>query len=93
MTYSPRTEALAFRIWSHCQPIEWDITVPDLADALDEPTNRVRTVVNLKGWQTRLRSVKARDEDSGAHMRNAFDGPTYLRRGDVDFRVSIGAAE
>jgi len=90
---NPRTHALAFRIWQHCQPIDWNITVPDLAEALNEPTGRVRSVVTLKGWQTRLRSVRARDEDSGAHMRNAFDGPVYLRRGDLDVRFSVGAME
>ena len=90
---TPRSETLAFRAWAHCQPIGWNITIRDLAEALGESVSRTRSVVVGKGWQQRLRAGTAQHEDSAAHMRNAFDGPVYLRRGDIDARIVIGADE
>lgn len=58
MALNPKTEALAFRIWAHCEPRSWNLNMSDLADALGESTHRVRMVVQKKGWLSRLRASK-----------------------------------
>jgi hypothetical protein len=52
---TPRTQALAYRIWGYCDPREWDCTYNEIADALDVSVKRVGKVVQLKGWASRLR--------------------------------------
>jgi len=58
MTLSPRSEALALRIYNHCVPLEWDCTHADVADALGVSVGRVRSVCKVKGWNQRLRVTK-----------------------------------
>ena len=59
MTLSPRSEALALRIYNHCVPLEWDCTHADVADALGVGVRLVVAVCRDKGWNQRLRvSVK-----------------------------------
>lgn len=53
---NPRTEALAFRIWQHCNQIGWNCTMRECARALGEPIARVRRVCAMKGWTGRLRA-------------------------------------
>ena len=55
---NPRTEALAFRIWQHCEPKGWDCTSQEIAEALDEPRQRVISVMHWKGWSWKLRRTK-----------------------------------
>jgi hypothetical protein len=59
---TPRSEALAFRIWQYCEPREWiNITVPEIAEELDECPKRIGSVMKLKGWHQRLNgSAKGR---------------------------------
>lgn len=52
-----RQETLAYLVWAHCQPIGWDITMSQCADAIGAPLGRVRGVVQVKGWSGRFRSV------------------------------------
>lgn len=54
---SPRTEALAFRIWQVCEPKGWDITLDDLADRLDVAADRVLWVLRAKDWAGRIRAI------------------------------------
>jgi len=68
MTLSPRSEALALRIYNHCVPLEWDCTHADVADALGVGVRQVGTVCKVKGWNQRLRvtttNFNTRREDS-----------------------------
>jgi len=52
---SPRAQALAYRIWAYCQPREWDVTIGEIAEALDESMPRVRAVMVWRGWSGRVR--------------------------------------
>ena len=54
MTFNPRQEALALRIYSHCDPLGWDCTHGDVDEALG--------VCRSKDWSHRLR-VTRRDYD------------------------------
>lgn len=56
MRLSPRSEALAYRIWAYANPLGWDCTLAELADALDAKFASVRVVVSTKGWAGRLRA-------------------------------------
>jgi hypothetical protein len=60
---TPRSEALAFRIWAYCEPRGWDVTSPEIAEALGEPMPRVRLVCAMKGWTIRLRASQRHDMD------------------------------
>lgn len=65
---TPRSQALAFRIWAYCEPRGWDCTLTEVADALDESINRVRGVCQWRGWTERMRSQ---------HTFN-YDFPSWL---------------
>jgi len=66
---TPATNALRFRIWQHCQPLGWNVTLVDLAEVLDEDINRVRAVVQHAGWSGRLRSAQVDNFDpNGFHL-------------------------
>jgi len=56
MRLSPRSEALAYRIWAYANPLGWDCTLAELADALGAKFASVRVVVSMKGWSGRLRA-------------------------------------
>tara|TARA_R110000737_G_scaffold139488_5_gene170312 strand:- start:3 stop:254 length:252 start_codon:yes stop_codon:yes gene_type:complete len=56
MKMNPKTEALAFRIWQHCEPLGWDITLADCAKQMGERLGSVRRVVVVKDWGNRFRA-------------------------------------
>ena len=53
---TPRTEALAFRIWAFAKPKEWDCNIHEIAAFLEETPQRISAVCMRKGWTNRLRS-------------------------------------
>lgn len=55
----PKLMALAYRIWAYATPREWDVTLAEIADELDEDINRVRAVVQHRGWLGRIRKATA----------------------------------
>ena len=57
MKLSPKSEALAFRIWQYAAPREWNVTLAEIADHLGESLSRVRGVVVAKGWFVRIRAM------------------------------------
>jgi hypothetical protein len=56
---TPRSEALAFRIWAYANPLGWDCSAKDIAEALGETWHRVVKVLQLKGWSHRIRRDSA----------------------------------
>ena len=48
--------ALAYRVWAYAEPLGWDCTVSEIADAIGASPTAVGRVVSLKGWQTRVRT-------------------------------------
>ena len=65
MTFNPRTEALALRIYNHCTPLGWDCTHGDVADALDVTLGKVVNLCRVKGWNQRLRVTSQGQNDFG----------------------------
>lgn len=59
-----RINARAFMIWREAEAHNWDCTLGDIADALDETIVAVANTCRARGWLTRLRSMKA---DHSAH--------------------------
>jgi hypothetical protein len=55
---TPATHALRFRIWRYCQPLEWNVTNAEIAEALGEGVHRVRMVTTSAGWAQRLRAAR-----------------------------------
>jgi hypothetical protein len=53
----PRTEAIAFRIWSYCEAFGWAQTMAEIAEALDLTTQQVNNILVQKGWNDRVRRV------------------------------------
>lgn len=53
--FSPPVEALAYRIWGWARLRDWDCSLVEVAEALDEPVVRVARVAALKGWKDRFR--------------------------------------
>lgn len=52
---SPRTEAVAYRIWGYAEPLGWNCTSAQIAEGIGEPIGAVRKVIGLKGWANRVR--------------------------------------
>lgn len=52
---SPRAEAAAFIIWADCRTHGWDRQVTEIAATTGMSAQRVIRIVQLKGWQNRLR--------------------------------------
>ena len=73
MTLSPRSEALALRIYNHCVPLEWDCTHEDVADALGEDVRRVGNVCRGNGWNQRLRVTAKNFNGRREYAINAHD--------------------
>ena len=52
---TPRSEALAYRIWAYAKPREWNVTLAEIADALGESHKRVLAICRIKKWLDRVR--------------------------------------
>lgn len=74
MTDNPQAKrmALEFRIWQHCAPLGWDLTMKDCARALDVHYMQIVWAARRKGWLSRFRAAKL---DVG-HGAGHWDGPT-----------------
>lgn len=73
---TPRSQALAFRVWQVADPEGWDMTHAEIAEALGVSTGRVRAVCGLKGWSSRVRaSEPSKAAQAGARARyDDFEG-------------------
>ena len=75
---SPATQALAYRIWAHCQPIGWNCTIAEIADALGVDWRRVQSTMVLKGWSGRVRRGVNRRVADFTHSIAKFDRTDLL---------------
>lgn len=71
---TPRSEALAYRIWAYAEPKGWDVSILELSIALDEHHGHIGRVCSAKDWTHRFRA----SEGSGA---GPFGTSTYHIRG------------
>jgi len=73
---NPRTQAIAYRIWCHADPRGWDVSIPELAEALEVRKGVIIGVCQHKGWLDRLRV--ARQDRSGDGRWS--EAPLHVRR-------------
>lgn len=81
MMFNPRTEALAYRIWAYAEPLGWDVSVDDIAAALDVSASRAGRILSIKGWLGRLRASRSQIKQSA--WLDAADADHLLDIGDV----------
>ena len=86
---SPRSEALAFRIWRECEPIGWNCTVSECAAALDVPQPRVTSIVRAKGWTGRFRRTGL--EGTGPNFGEAVSSSDAARLAGLRLGVEVMA--
>jgi hypothetical protein len=60
---TPRTQALAYRIWAYAKPREWNVTIEEVADELRESPHSVRAVIQHRGWLDRIRRASPADSE------------------------------
>ena len=89
MTASPRTLALRYRIWAHCEPLGWDTSVREIAEALDEPTISIAKVVSHAGWQTRLRAPASAINGEIWYRRATNANPSRVIGDVVSGRIGV----
>lgn len=77
---SPKSEAIAFRMWAFATPLGWDTTIREVAEHLDVSTGTARNIAQLKGWLSRFRKGgKGEDFGRGSPVpKNWGDGPNDL---------------
>jgi hypothetical protein len=73
MLRDPKTEAVAFRIWQYAKPQGWNVTISDIASALDLNRRRVRATLAIKGWSTRVRASLPAENDLREDFRSVVD--------------------
>lgn len=69
-----KTEALAFLIWRHANPLEWNMTYVEVAEALGVSKERVRAICSLKKWTNRFRAPPSSGAFQGYMNRQGLAG-------------------
>lgn len=83
MKLTPKSEALAFRIWQYAAPREWNVTLAEIADHLGESVYRVSTTMRWRGWLSRVRVTQADGVESGFRQvggTNRYSGQAVASR-------------
>jgi hypothetical protein len=55
-TMTPRAMAHAYMIHAYAEPLEWNVTIQDIADATGLANNRIGRILRDKGWFSRVRT-------------------------------------
>ena len=72
---SPKVEALAYRIHAHASDLGWNVSLNEIAKALDVSTARARRTMHLKGWLHRIRrNGRARQDTTDSYITRTVDG-------------------
>lgn len=71
---SPRTEALAYRIWCYADPRGWDVTLHDVAEAVGCNYHTALNICRYKGWLGRTRPTKIDRAGFRPTLRPSYDG-------------------
>lgn len=79
---TPRTHAIAYRIWADCEMWGWNRTIAEIAESVDEPYHTVRAIIGHRRWTGRIKSMQTRQYDVsdklfGSHFLS-FDVPVHM---------------
>lgn len=83
-----RFETIAFRMWQYAEPLGWDCTARDVADAIGVTYQSIGHVARMKGWTTKLRAHK---QDRYHADANAYSRETAMTFAGI--KQSAGLAE
>jgi len=53
---TPRSMAQAYLIHAYAAPLEWNVTIQDIADATGLANNHIGRILRAKGWFSRVRT-------------------------------------
>ena len=53
---TPRSMAQAYLIQRYAAPLEWNVTIQDIADATGLANNRIGRILRANGWFSRVRT-------------------------------------
>lgn len=85
---TPKSEAIAFRIWQYASPREWNVTYTELAEEMEIPVQTASTVIHGKGWQSRVRNSGAPRGADGKMPGNSSWAAERLARDIASGRVT-----
>lgn len=66
---NPRANYIAYRIWAYATPREWNVTIYEISDEIDENWRTICNICIHKGWLGRLRQVSAHN---GVHYTKLY---------------------
>ena len=78
---TPRTEAIAFRMWAYCEPLGWNCTFGEVAEHLGVNIKSVVSVATMRKWTDRMRG-----NPEPAHYRAVTHGFGPMHGGRVLLR-------
>ena len=74
-------EARAFAIWRFAQPLDWDVSMDEIADAVGLTRSQVNNAISAKGWGGKIgmgRNAGSRDNGiRAAHMLHKRAGRRF----------------
>ena len=73
---TPRTEAIAYRVWAYAAPRGWNVTIVEVAEEIGVEWQSVRSVMVHKKWIGRLRNGST-TQDAFTHGAR-FGGPMVI---------------
>jgi len=85
---SVKAMVLRYRIWAYAAPMGWNVTVQDIADALNDTPSRIATVLHLAGWTHRIRVSRHDQRAIGGGLSTKHLDPAALagvRFGDMEY--------
>lgn len=81
---TPRSMALAYRIWADCKTHGWDRTLEQIAGSLGEDIPRIRRIAQMKNWLNRFRAGADHWRDGG-YVTTSMDAQLERLGGDHSY--------
>lgn len=53
---TPRAMTNAYLVHAYCAPLEWNVTIQDIADATGLANSHVGRILQINGWTSRVRT-------------------------------------
>tara|TARA_R110000772_G_scaffold31234_7_gene77226 strand:- start:245 stop:502 length:258 start_codon:yes stop_codon:yes gene_type:complete len=76
-----KIDVLAFRIWAHCKPLDWNLTIRECSEQMGITLGSTLNTVRAKGWVSRFaHEVPISINDSWHNARS----PNVLTTNDVE---------
>lgn len=91
---TPKTAALAYRIWAYANPRGWDCTMAEVADHIGVSPQTVGRIAQVKHWSSRFRGCPIVAEEKARFSDFHRNGMSYVSRLEsTDFPASVELPE